>query len=64
MHLVRKGYAKGPVTAPFLVYRDGMSAHRNVLWDCVLWVQLYTSDQSKTIRIVVPAVMGDQPDSP
>nr|BAI39846.1 hypothetical protein [Oryza sativa Indica Group]BAI39877.1 hypothetical protein [Oryza sativa Indica Group] len=26
--------------------------------------ELYTSDQSKTIRIAVPAVMGGQPDSP
>ena len=25
---------------------------------------LYTSDQSKTLRIAVPAVMGGQPDSP
>ena len=30
----------------------------------ILWVQLYTSDQSKTIRIAVPAVMGGRPDSP
>ncbi len=30
----------------------------------VLWVQLYTSNQSKTIRIAVPAVMGGRPDSP
>nr|AAS98505.1 unknown protein [Oryza sativa Japonica Group] len=36
----------------------------NVSWGCVLWVQLYTSDQSKTIRIAVPAVMGGRPDSP
>ena len=33
-------------------------------WGCVLWVQLYTSAQSKTIRIAVLAVMGGRPDSP
>lgn len=28
------------------------------VWNRVLWVQWYTSGQSKTIRIAVPAVMG------
>ncbi len=30
----------------------------DILWSCVLWVQWYTSGQSKTIRIAVPTVMG------
>ncbi len=34
------------------------------IWGCVLWVQLYTSDQIKIIRIAALVVMGDQPDSP
>ena len=29
------------------------------VWNRVLWVQWYTSGQSKTIRIAVPAVMGE-----
>ncbi len=39
-------------------YRGGIEAHGDMMWGCVLAVQLYTSDQSKTIRIAVPAVMG------
>nr|ABA98550.1 retrotransposon protein, putative, Ty3-gypsy subclass [Oryza sativa Japonica Group] len=35
-----------------------MSVHGNMSWGCVLWVQLYTSDQSKTIQIAMPTVMG------
>ena len=42
----------------------GTEAHGDMMWSCVLWVQWYTSDQSKTIRIAVPAVMGGRPDSP
>jgi hypothetical protein len=38
--------------------------HGDMPVDCVLWVQLCTSGQSRTIRIAVPAVMGDRPDSP
>ncbi|KAB8117362.1 hypothetical protein EE612_059262, partial [Oryza sativa] len=39
-------------------YRGGIEAHGDMMWSCVLWVQWYTSGQSKTIRIAVPAVMG------
>ena len=39
-------------------YRGGIEAQGDMMWGCVLWVQWYTSDQSKTIRIAVPAVMG------
>ena len=31
---------------PPLQCRGGTKAHGNMLWDCVLWVQWYTSDQS------------------
>ena len=58
------GLCEGSCHGLFPVCRGGMSAHRNVSCGCVLWVQLYTSDQSKTIRIAVPAVMGGRPDSP
>ncbi len=37
--------------------------HGDMPVDCVLWVQLCTSGQSKTIRIALLAVMGDRPDS-
>ncbi len=30
----------------------------DILWSCVLWVNLYTSGYSKTIRIAIPTVMG------
>ena len=39
-------------------YRGDIEAHGDMMWGCVLWVQWYTSDQSKTIRIAVPTVMG------
>ena len=55
---------KGYCHNSFPRYRGGIEAHGDMMWGCVLWVQWYTSDQSKTIRIAVPAVMGGRPDSP
>ena len=50
--------AKGIVTiSPFAVPWWYFGAWQHV-WNRVLWVQWYTSGQSKTIRIAVPAVMG------
>ncbi len=50
---------EGYCHSSFPRYRGGAKAHGDMLWDCVLWVQWYTSDQSKTIRIAVSAVMGE-----
>ena len=55
---------RGVCHSSFPRYRGGIEAHGDMMWGCVLWVQWYTSDQSKTIRIAVPAVMGGRPDSP
>src|SRR5512137_2803248 len=55
------GYAKGPVTAS-IQYVVVACRCTETCRGAVFWVQLYTSDQSKTIRIAVPAVMGGQPD--
>ena len=49
---------KGYCHNSFPRYRGGIEAHGDMMGGCVLWVQWYTSDQSKTIRIAVPAVMG------
>jgi hypothetical protein len=55
--LVRCGYMEGFVTiSPFGAWF--------YVWNRVLWVKLYTSDQSKTIQIVVPAVIGWSTSSP
>nr|BAD34323.1 hypothetical protein [Oryza sativa Japonica Group] len=48
---------EGYCHSSFLRYRGGIEAHGDMLWGCVLWVQWYTSGQSKTIRIAMPAVM-------
>jgi hypothetical protein len=37
---------EGYCHSSFPRYRGGTKAHGNMLWDCVLWVQWYTSDQS------------------
>ena len=50
---------KGYCHSSFPRYRGGIEAHGDMMWSCVLWVQWYTSGQSKTIRIAVPAVMGE-----
>ncbi len=49
---------EGYYHSSFPRYRGGIEAHGDMLWGCVLWVQWYTSGQSKTIRIAVPAVMA------
>src|SRR5512141_2136594 len=49
---------EGYCHSSFPRYRGGIEAHGDMLWGCVLWVQWYTSGQSKTIRIAVPAVMA------
>ena len=54
-----EGYVEGLVTiSPFAMSWWYFGAWRHV-WNRVLWVQWYTSGQSKTIRIAVPAVMGE-----
>jgi hypothetical protein len=51
--------AKGIVTiSPFAVPWWYFGAWQHV-WNRALWVQWYISSQSKTIRIAVPAVMGE-----
>jgi len=49
--------AEGIVTASIRVL-SSIATHGRHDVEAVLWVQWYTSGQSKTIRIAVPAVMG------
>jgi hypothetical protein len=62
--LVSGGYMEDFVTIyPFAVSWRYLGAWFHVR-NCVLWVKLYTSDQSKTILIAVPAVIGRSSSSP
>jgi hypothetical protein len=62
--LIRGGYMEGFVMiSSFAVSWRYFGAWFNVR-NHVLWVKLYTSDQSKTIRIAVPAVIGRSTSSP
>jgi hypothetical protein len=62
--LVRGGYMEGFFTiSPIAVSWRYFGACFHV-WNHVLWVKLYTSYQSKTIRIAVSAVIGRSTSSP